>query len=61
MLAKDPFERALDGKTTDQKLQFLYHRRQAIDNLIRSLEVVNRTKAETPGSEPTTYWPAMVA
>lgn len=61
MSAKDPFERALEGKTIDQKLQFLYHRRQAIDNLIRSLEAVSRAKAETPKSEPTTYWPAMVA
>ena len=61
MSAKDPFERALEGKTTDQQLQFLYHRRQAINNLIRSLEVVNRAKADTPSSEPTTYWPAIVA
>ncbi len=63
MTLKDPFDRALEGKTVEQKLQFLYHRRQALDNLIRSLEVEGRRQQsrESRDANDSSFWPTMVA
>ena len=62
MTLKDPFDRALEGKTVEQKLQFLYHRRQALDNLIRSLEVEGRRQnSEGQNGNESSFWPTMVA
>ena len=62
MTLKDPFDRALEGKTVEQKLQFLYHRRQALDNLIRSLEVeCRRQNGEGQNANDSSFWPTMVA
>lgn len=62
MTSKDPFDRALEGKTVEQKLQFLYHRRQALDNLIRSLEVEgHRQSSEGQSAKESSFWPTMVA
>ena len=63
MTLKDPFDRALEGKTVEQKLQFLYRRRQALDNLIRSLEVEGRRQQNREGqnANDSSFWPTMVA
>ncbi len=63
MASKDPFYSAMEGKSVDQKLQFLYHRRQALDNLIRSLESERRKYASGEGkvSEKSSFWPTVAA